>query len=236
MEMFFTIRADVQESTINKKYRDLIQVVANINDDLATIFKNDSSTLIKLNIRKGDELFAIYRDLNIALEALQLLLTEAKAYKVPLYIGCGYGEIEDVSDDENLVNGLSIWRASEALKDIKRARPKYNEKLSDNILLKVIVSNDDDKNDKYQTLFYLLAEKVLKRTTQQNTAVKLLKKYPQKTLNELYNLLEGLNEEDNSKIIEDKKIKYIKYIQRADYYIVKDIVEIIKNDMNKEEV
>lgn len=236
MQKFFTIRADVKQSTINKKYRDLKKIVSNVNDDLSIMFKNDRSTLIELTVRKGDELFAIYGSQDIAFEALQLILVAARTYKVPLYVGCGYGEIEDISDDENLVNGVSIWRATNALNDVSAGRPKYNEKFVGDIVLKIMVTENNKINDKYQTLLYLLAEKVLKRTPQQNKAVMLLKKYPQKEYDSLYNLLEGLAAEEDSSAKEDKKIKFIKYLQRADYLIVNDLVEVIIKNIEKEDL
>lgn len=231
MQKFFTIRADVRGSTKNKKYRELQKVVSDVNSELSLMFNDAKLTLIEMTVRAGDELFAIYRSEDVALEALQLLLVAAKTYKVPLYIGCGNGELEDESEDENLVNGVSIWRATKALENVSKGKPKYNEKLISNIVLKVYLTDDDKINMTYQTLFYLLSEKVLKRTSQQNKAVILLKKYPKKEYNVLFNLLTDQVVEDDSGSKEDKKNKFNKYLQRAEYHIVNDLTEVIKNNI-----
>lgn len=233
MKYYFTIRADVKESKQNKKYKDLEKIAENVNKDLSLICKDTNTTLIKMTVRAGDELFSIYKCPNIALEALQLLLINAKKYKIPLYIGCGIGTLENISENENLVNGDSIWRATTALDKIKIGIPKYNEKLSGDLSLKIYFNDDNNINKIYQTLIFLLSEKVLKRTDLQNNAVLLLKKNNSKEYHELYDLLAGSI--NTSTKIDDKRIKYTKYLQRAEYHIVNDLMEIIINKIKKED-
>jgi|LSQX01.3.fsa_nt_gb hypothetical protein len=228
LQNFFTIRADVKLSKQNKKYRDLQKITKDVNDELFLIYKNNQATLIEMTVRAGDELFSIYRSLDAALDAFQLLLISAKKYKVPLSIGCGFGRLDDESDNANLVNGVSIWRATEALEKVKRGLPKYNEKLEGNIGLKIDFSNDKNINKLHQILFFLLSEKVLKRTKQQNKAVLLFKQHPQKEYHELYDLL--TNYEDNTSTKDEKRIKYSKFLQRAEYHIVNDLIDLIKNN------
>ena len=159
LQNFFTIRADVKLSKQNKKYRDLQKITKDVNDELFLIYKNNQATLIEMTVRAGDELFSIYRSLDAALDAFQLLLISAKKYKVPLSIGCGFGRLDDESDNANLVNGVSIWRATEALEKVKRGLPKYNEKLEGNIGLKIDFSNDKNINKLHQILFFYCRKK-----------------------------------------------------------------------------
>jgi len=88
MNYYYTIKADIHASTQNKKYQDLSKLVMHVNEDLDGEYSKDD-TLIKLMIRSGDELFGIYRDPKLFLEVYERLVTEAKTYKIPLYIGLG---------------------------------------------------------------------------------------------------------------------------------------------------
>ena len=225
MQYYYTIRADVRGSSKSKKYQELSSIVEKVNTGLDSFF-NPKSTLISLMVRNGDELFGIYKDPNIFLEVYERLLTVVKFFKVPLYIGLGYGTLDKETNDEHLVNGPSIWMATEALESISKQIGKYDEKLNFNIRVKVMFKDTEQVNKIYQTLFYLFSEKILKRTYDQSRAVELIKKYPNKTYHELYDLINPKHnkEEDDT---ENKRIKFTKYLQRAEYHLVNDLVNLL---------
>lgn len=231
MNYYYTIKADIHASTQNKKYQDLSKLVMHVNEDLDIQYPKDD-TLIKLMIRSGDELFGIYKDSKLFLEVYQRLIAEAKIYKIPLYIGLGYGLIENVTRDEHLVNGPSIWRATKALESIGKGIGKYDEKLGSNIQVKVLFTDIEESNKVYQTLIYLLSEKILKRTKEQSIAVNLMKKYPNKRYSDLYDLIDPTNitYQDDA---ENKRIKFTKYLQRAEYHLVNDMVHVIAYNLER---
>lgn len=231
MNYYYTIKADIHASTQNKKYQDLSKLVMHVNEDLDIRYPKDD-TLIKLMIRSGDELFGIYKDSKLFLEVYQRLIAEAKTYKIPLYIGLGYGLIENVTRDEHLVNGPSIWQATKALESIGKGIGKYDEKLGSNIQVKVLFTDIEESNKVYQTLIYLFSEKILKRTKEQSIAVKLMKKYPNKSYSELYDLIDpkNISYQDDA---ENKRIKFTKYLQRAEYHLVNDMVHVIAYNLER---
>lgn len=230
MRVYFTIKADIHQSKRNKKYRDLDVVIENINNCLYQLYDEETVTLIKMTQRSGDEIFAVYTDFLASLDALQILLIIAKDKNIPLNIGFGAGVLDEVNSDSNIINGESIWKATSAVEKLRNSLPKYNEKVKQNLAFKVIFFEDDYENKKFQTLLFLLFEKILNRTLLQNKAVWLVRNNPDMEYYRLFDLLHGEDQIFVSSKQEDKRIKFTKFLQRAEHQIVQDLVELINTE------
>lgn len=233
MKVYFTIKADIHQSKRNKKYRDLDVVIENINNCLYQLYDEETVTLIKMTQRSGDEIFAVYTDFLASLDALQILLIIAKDKNIPLNIGFGAGVLDEVNSDSNIINGESIWKATSAVEKLRNSLPKYNEKVKQNLAFKVIFFEDDYENKKFQTLLFLLFEKILNRTLLQNKAVWLFRNNPDMEYYRLFDLLHGEDQIFVSSKQEDKRIKFTKFLQRAEHQIVQDLVELINTEYQR---
>lgn len=233
MRVYFTIKADIHQSKRNKKYRDLDVVIENINNCLYQLYDEETVTLIKMTQRSGDEIFAVYTDFLASLDALQILLIIAKDKNIPLNIGFGAGALDEVNSDSNIINGESIWKATSAVEKLRNSLPKYNEKVKQNLAFKVIFFEDDYENKKFQTLLFLLFEKILNRTLLQNKAVWLVRNNPDMEYYRLFDLLHGEDQIFVSSKQEDKRIKFTKFLQRAEHQIVQDLVELINTEYQR---
>ncbi|VEU81078.1 Uncharacterised protein [Haploplasma axanthum] len=228
-QKYFTIRADIKNSSKNKKYEELNDLVGKTNQTLSKIINNNKA-IISFKVRFGDEIFAVYDNLHDGIEAYQILLYHALSMEIPLYIGCGYGTLEKITNDEHLINGESIWFATDAIESIKDILGKYNEKLNikTDVRIKFNISSDNKKNRNVQNIFYVISDKIAKRTEQQHRAVNLIKENKQLENYQLYDILEGnINYQNTDKEKEEKRIKFTKYLQRAEYYFVNDLIKTL---------
>jgi len=220
MKIYYTIRADVISSTKNKKDQELFKIIDHIKANKHLI--NDKNILVQLTKRSGDEIFGVYSDAFDFVMTYTLLIQAAKIYKVPLSVGLGKGTLESISSHEEEVNGESIWLSTEALELVKK-HIKYDERINKNLSVKIVTNQENNKA--IQTILYILSEKLSKRTVDQIEAVRLVTKYPDKQYYELYNMLE--NTIDDQSDIDNKRIKFTKYLSRAEHLIINDLIKLL---------
>ena len=145
--------------------------------------------------RAGDELL---RSAVLSLDTgFSWLHRQAHAHQLGFYVGFGVGGIEDaISADSERINGPAIWRASDALDELKR------EPLSE--VLKIISKRDfrynlhgsenSAVNLALETYLYFVMQKVESRTVQQNLAIQLFEEHPDWTNAQLYWQVSGTDE------------------------------------------
>jgi len=90
--MYYTVRADIKDSSKNLKYKEIGNLLKYVDTNLNKELSND--TLINLVQRGGDEIFGVFKSAKALLLNYALLISAAKIYHVPLYIGIGVGHLD----------------------------------------------------------------------------------------------------------------------------------------------
>lgn len=229
----FTIRADIKKSRTNLKYNKLEKLITKINEVQNSEHRLES--IIDLQVRNGDEIFGVYKNPELFMDILKKLIVESKNLNIPLYVGIGVGNIDENIKDSNLINGSSIWYATEALKNAEIHNKRYDIMINKDLSFSIKMENESIGNI-IKTLLFTFFTILTKRTVEQIKSVDLYEKYPKTSKAKLYGML------TNKKIINatEKQISssvrlFDKFLYRAQYNFVNDIIEniifLIKEDL-----
>jgi len=216
----FCIIADVIGSRGSGKAALLPEVAEVLNS------KVRSDCLIPFTLRAGDELFAVFSKIQTGYHAFRLLYRHAREYRLGFYVGMGIGKIDGGQYlDSDRINGPAIWRASDALDELKR------EPLSE--VLKIISKRDfrynlhgsenSAVNLALETYLYFVMQKVESRTVQQNLAIQLFEEHPDWTNAQLYWQVSGTDEKRVP--VANATANFSKLLARANYHFVREAEE-----------
>jgi len=217
---YVCLRADVIGSRGTRKAALLPEIAQALNARMQT------DSLIPFTPRAGDELFAVFGSIQSGYQAFRWLHRQAHAHQLGFYVGFGVGGIEDaISADPERINGPAIWRASDALDELKR------EPLSE--VLKIISKRDfrynlhgsenSAVNLALETYLYFVMQKVESRTVQQNLAIQLFEEHPDWTNAQLYWQVSGTDEKRVP--VANATANFSKLLARANYHFVREAEE-----------
>jgi hypothetical protein len=213
----FCIIADVIGSRGSGKAALLPEVAEVLNS------KVRSDCLIPFTLRAGDELFAVFSNIQAGYHAFHLLYRQARERGLGLYVGLGIGKIDGGQNvDSERINGPAIWRASDALEELKKEpdsevlnaiaklRFHYNIHASDNRSLNLALV----------TYLHLIMQRIEARTLQQSQAIQLLEEHPDWNNAQLYWTVSGT---DETKVpAAYATANFSKLLARADYQFVRE--------------
>jgi hypothetical protein len=219
-QAFVCIRADLVGSRRTGEASKLPEIVDVLNQIVP------EAALIRFTLRAGDELFAVYGNIQAGYRAFRCLHSQAKAAQLRFYVGLGIGEIESENRGEaERINGEAIWRASDALEELKRepdsevlkaiakARFHYN----------IHASNNHDLNLALVTYLHFIMQRIEARTPQQTRAIQLLEEHPDWNNAQLYWTVSGTNESQVPAAY--ATANFSKLLARADYHFVREAEE-----------
>jgi hypothetical protein len=172
----------ISSKKIGSKAEELDEISEKINKEL------NNHILTPFTQRIGDEIFGIVNTYSKAYYVLKQLYLLSKEYSVPLYVGVGFGAVEDKDvTNPHKVNGSAVWSASESLSSIKKdnSENKAFKNLSKDFKFFFKASNLEFPylNINYQT--YFIFEKIMKRTDLQQRACIKKEQDPKITLETL---------------------------------------------------
>lgn len=230
--MYVTLKLDIKNSRENNKYEEMENFYFQINERLQKK-EIKKHSLINLQIRNGDELFAVYEDMVQFFEEVEEIVITAKEMKLKYYLGVGLGEITNfnhfINIDAHTINGSSIWNASQAL---EKAKKEGRDSRSNTYNLKT--EFDEIYDTSLDLLFNLAFDNVEKRTPDQQKALDLKKRFPYKSESYLYRLLKP---DANTQKTDNMRVNFSRFITRSDLdeykKIVKCIIGISKDQENK---
>jgi len=164
---FICILADMIGSRQSSKSKMLPEIVETLNDQA------DANWTIPFNLRSGDELFSVFASIPAGFQAFFKFHQIAKTYKIGFYVGVGAGKLgpENLTD-QHRVNGPAIWRASDALKELKQ-KPSCEVLKSISKLdfrYNLYGSDNKDLNLALEIYLHFLMQRIEVRTPQQNLA------------------------------------------------------------------
>ena len=219
-QAFVCIRADLVGSRRTGEASKLPEIVDVLNQIVP------EGALIRFTLRAGDELFAVYGNIQAGYRAFRCLHAQAKAAQLRFYVGLGIGAIESENRAEaERINGEAIWRASDALEELKRepdsevlkaiakARFHYN----------IHASNNHNLNLALVTYLHFIMQRIEARTPQQTRAIQLLEEHPDWNNAQLYWTVSGTNESQVPATY--ATANFSKLLARADYHFVREAEE-----------
>jgi hypothetical protein len=190
-----------------------------IAKELNNIF--EGNILTDFTVRFGDELFGVVNDFEVGYKVFRELFFLSREYKVPLYVGVGFGNIinRNLKNPDD-VNGQAIWNSADALEFLQLStfRGKSTiQSLDKNFKFMIIIGNNNPDSSIVNYMLYFILEKIKKRTDKQSQAIRLLEQHPK------------LNYEQLGKYLdygaENVKANVSNLLKRAEYNIVKDAEE-----------
>jgi len=219
-QAFVCIRADLVGSRRTGEASKLPEIVDVLNQIVP------EGALIRFTLRAGDELFAVYGNIQAGYRAFRCLHAQAKAAQLRFYVGLGIGGIESENRAEaERINGEAIWRASDALEELKRE--------PDSEILKAIAkarfhynihaSNNHNLNLALVTYLHFIMQRIEARTPQQTRAIQLLEEHPDWNNAQLYWTVSGTNESQVPATY--ATANFSKLLARADYHFVREAEE-----------
>ncbi len=219
-QAFVCIRADLVGSRRTGEASKLPEIVDVLNQIVP------EGALIRFTLRAGDELFAVYGNIQAGYRAFRCLHAQAKAAQLRFYVGLGIGGIESENRAEaERINGEAIWRASDALEELKRE--------PDSEILKAIAkarfhynihaSNNHNLNLALVTYLHFIMQRIEARTPQQTRAIQLLEEHPDWNNAQLYWTVSGTNESQVPAAY--ATANFSKLLARADYHFVREAEE-----------
>ena len=219
-QAFVCIRADLVGSRRTGEASKLPEIVDVLNQIVP------EGALIRFTLRAGDELFAVYGNIQAGYRAFRCLHAQAKAAQLRFYVGLGIGAIESENRAEaERINGEAIWRASDALEELKRE--------PDSEILKAIAkarfhynihaSNNHNLNLALVTYLHFIMQRIEARTPQQTRAIQLLEEHPDWNNAQLYWTVSGTNESQVPAAY--ATANFSKLLARADYHFVREAEE-----------
>lgn len=217
--------ADVIDSRINKKERELKNVIQKMNE----IFKDQ--LILPFYVRAGDEIFGIVHNYSIGYDVFKKLYTLSKRFEIPFYVGIGFGEIfYESSKDREEINGPAIWRAADALQMVKtggeipyiqkRRSFQMIQRLDDQFKFFFLLENNYEDSFMMNYYVYFILERVQKRTPRQRNAIHLVETYPSLTYEEIGKKLgyDGKN----------TRIYVSNLLSRGEYQLIKEAERELK--------
>lgn len=213
----FCIRADVIGSRRTDKANELPEIAALLNKEFQV------TVLTPFTVRAGDELFAVLKGESDGYLAFKTLYSFSREWDIPLYVGLGTGELESQQfKDAERVNGQAIWRASQALEELKMKPPSDILKRVGTYKFRfnIHVSEDKDLNLAVEHFLYLIMARVMKRTKHQALAVETKEKYPNWNNDRLFWHISKTNEAEMPS--ENASANFSKLMLRADYQLVRE--------------
>mgnify|MGYP000845669261 FL=1 len=217
---FICIIADMIGSRQSSKTKLLPEIVETLNKQA------DADWIIPFKLRAGDELFAVFTTISAGFRAFFKFHQIANTYKVRFYMGVGVGELEPENrTDQHRINGPAIWRASDALKELKQNPSSEVLKSISKLDFRYNLHGSDNKdlNSALETYLYFVMQKVESRTVQQNLAIQLFEEHPDWTNAQLYWQVSGTDEKRVP--VANATANFSKLLARADYRFVCEAVE-----------
>lgn len=216
-DSFICILADMIGSRQSSKSKMLPEIVEKLNDQA------DANWTIPFKLRSGDELFSVFASIPAGFQAFFKFHQIAKTYKIGFYVGVGAGKLgpENLTD-QHRVNGPAIWRASDALKELKQ-KPSCEVLKSISKLdfrYNLYGSDNKDLNIALEIYLHFLMQRIEVRTPQQNLAVQLLEEHPDWNNAQCYWAVSNTDEDKVSTA--HATANFSKLLARADYRFVKE--------------
>ena len=211
----FCIIADVIGSRGSGKAALLPEVAEVLNS------KVRSDCLIPFTLRAGDELFAVFSKIQTGYHAFRLLYRHAREYRLGFYVGMGIGKIDGGQYlDSDRINGPVIWRASDALEELKREPDSEVLKVlaKQNFRYNLHASESGDLNLALETYLYFIMQRIMGRTSQQNLAIQLLEEHPDWNNAQLYWAVSGTDEKKIPQAY--ATANFSKLLARADFRLI----------------
>lgn len=209
---FICIIADMIGSRQSSKSKLLPEIVETLNKQA------DADWIIPFKLRAGDELFAVFTSISAGFRAFFKFHQIAKTYKVGFYVGVGIENLETCHrNDSEQINGVAIWRASDALVELKQNPKKEVLKAVSigNFRYNLHASDVSSLNLALETYLYFIMQRIMGRTPKQALAVQLLEEHPEWSNAQLYWAVSGT---DENKIPQAyATANFSKLLARADY-------------------
>lgn len=209
------IKGDIIGSRVNRKERELKGIVDHLNHEF------NGHLITEFTIRAGDEFFGIVNRFRSGYEVFKEIYYLSQKFRVPLYVGVGFGDIFNESlDDPERVNGEAIWNASDALEFLRTTNFRGKDaihSLDESFKYDMLIGNDRENSSIINYYIYFIFDKIRKRTEKQTKAIRMLEKNPDLTYGELG---EYLNYREEHRIVNVSKL-----LARAEYQLVKHAEE-----------
>jgi hypothetical protein len=186
----------------------------------------DADWIIPFKLRSGDELFSVFTSISAGFRAFFKLHQIAKTYKVGFYVGIGVGKLEPENRaDQHRINGPAVWRASDALKELKQKPSSEVLKSISKIDFRYNLYGSDNKdlNLALEFYFHFLMQRIEALTPQQNLAIQLFEEHPDWNNAQLYWTVSGTDESQVPAAY--ATANFSKLLARADYRLVGEAVE-----------
>lgn len=169
MQKALCIKADVIGSRVHQH----AELLPDIAGDMNEMYREH--LLTHFSVRSGDELFVVLDGPESGFNAFKSLYAISCDRGIPLYVGIGMGTVGggDVRDPD-LINGTSIWRATDALSELRVERPETDilTRLRKRSLRYNIHVNENPEDNRLAECFlFFLMERVMRRTKKQQEAV-----------------------------------------------------------------
>jgi len=217
---FICIIADMIGSRQSSKSKLLPEIVETLNKQA------DADWIIPFKLRAGDELFAVFTPISAGFRAFFKFHQIANTYKVRFYVGVGVGKLEPENrTDQHRINGPAIWRASDALVELKQNPKKEVLKVVSigNFRYNLHASDVSSLNLALETYLYFIMQRIMGRTPKQALAVQLLEEHPEWSNAQLYWAVSGT---DENKIPQAyATANFSKLLARADFHFVREAEE-----------
>lgn len=214
--MLMTIRVDIMKSKEQEKYKQLEKLQQ-------ALLKANDSDLIPFEIRNGDELFGIFKSVQRGLDQLERLIS---LKQLGLYIGIGFGNAQ--GEGSHLINGPSIWFASDALEHSKQVKTNSLNIISSSIHLTYF---GPQHQKTINLLFYYWVQNILTRTARQQAAIDLRVKYPLESDANLFLKLDPLADPNKT---ENNRVNFSRTLTRAQYNLFLETSECLNNLIGEE--
>lgn len=230
---YLCILADMIGSRQSSKPKWLPEIVDKLNQQA------DPDWIIPFKLRSGDELFSVFTNIPAGFRAFFKFHQLAKTYKVGFYVGVGVGKLEPENlTDQHRVNGPAIWRASDALKELKEKPTSEVLKSISKLNFRYNLHGSENKNLNLALEIYLhfLMHRIEACTQQQNLAIQLLEEYPEWSNAQRYWAVSGTDEITVPRAY--ATANFSKLLARADYYSIceaeEKLIVLLQNLMSLE--
>lgn len=149
--------------------------------------------IIEPTRRAGDEVFMLLPDMASAWKAIRTIYQQLLESDYQIYLGIGRGEVEPAGGDSEAVDGPAIWRAADALAELKQPGESYilSQLAQDALRYNIKVSQDERHNDYHQQHLYFMLSLMQSRTRLQQAASDLKFFYPDYSNQQYARLLYG---------------------------------------------
>ena len=178
--------------------------------------------VITLELRDGNEVFGVFESANALFVTLDAIVSSARVFDIELHVGIGIGALRGVELNHQLMSGDAIRFAAQALQEAKRH--KRDSLTLIDPLLKANIIGSYSKQQMLLTQLHLYLGLLLKQSTNQQTAVYLLREHPSLTYAQLYDIMEPQSQVKD----ETKRVNFSRYITRSQLTLMQGIVDTIE--------